>query len=53
VVKVGESIWTLSSTTDGTLQQFVVTLDKTRQTWWRCVVAGHEEIGLLVESARS
>jgi hypothetical protein len=44
VVKVGESMWTLSSTTDSALQQIVVTLDKTRQTWWRRVVAGHEEI---------
>jgi hypothetical protein len=44
VVKVDESMWTLSSTTDSALQQVVVTLDKTRQTWWKHVIVGHEEI---------
>jgi hypothetical protein len=50
VVKVDESMWTLSSTTDSALQQVVVTLDKTRQTWWKHVVVGHEEIDTTMVS---
>lgn len=44
VVKTQESMWTISSTTDRALQQIVITLDKTRPTWWKHVLTGHEEI---------
>ena len=44
VVKVAESMWTISSTTDAALQQIVITLDKTRPTWWKHVITGHSEI---------
>lgn len=44
VVKTQESMWTISSTTDQALQQIVITLDKTRPTWWKHVLTGHEEI---------
>lgn len=44
VVKAQESMWTISSTTDQALQQIVITLDKTRPTWWKHVLTGHEEI---------
>lgn len=44
VVKTQESMWTISSATGEQLQQIVITLDKTRPTWWKHVLTGHEEI---------
>lgn len=39
-----ESLWTISSTTDSAIQQIVITLEKTRPTWWKHVITTHEEI---------
>lgn len=44
VIRTQESLWTISSTTDSALQQIVITLDKTRPTWWKHVISTHEEI---------
>ena len=44
VIKAGESLWTISSGSAEAAPQIVLTLDKTRQTWWKHVLAGHEEI---------
>jgi len=44
VVKTQESMWTISTTTDSEIQQIVITLEKTRPTWWKHVISGHEEI---------
>lgn len=44
VVKTQESMWTISTTTDNATQQIVITLEKTRPTWWKHVITGHEEI---------
>lgn len=44
VIRTQESLWTISSTTDNALQQIVITLDKTRPTWWKHVINTHEEI---------
>ena len=43
-VKTGESIWTLNVSDNKTNCQVVITLDKTRNTWWKHVIDGHPEI---------
>ena len=43
-VKTGESIWTLNVSDNQSSCQVVITLDKTRSTWWKHVIDGHPEI---------
>ncbi len=43
-VKTGESIWTLNVSDNKSNCQVVITLDKTRNTWWKHVIDGHPEI---------
>ena len=43
-VKVDESMWTLNVGGKGDDSQVVITLDKTRKTWWKHVIVGHPEI---------
>eukprot|EP00602_Paraphysomonas_sp_CaronLab_P001702 CAMPEP_0185034018 /NCGR_PEP_ID=MMETSP1103-20130426/23505_1 /TAXON_ID=36769 /ORGANISM="Paraphysomonas bandaiensis, Strain Caron Lab Isolate" /LENGTH=247 /DNA_ID=CAMNT_0027570501 /DNA_START=141 /DNA_END=884 /DNA_ORIENTATION=+ len=45
-VKVDESMWTLLSddTSEGRNQQVIITLDKTRHTWWKHILKGDPEI---------
>jgi hypothetical protein len=42
VVNTSESMWTISSS-KGT-SQIVISLEKTRKTWWKHVIVGHPEI---------
>lgn len=53
VIRTQESMWTISSTTDSALQQIVITLDKTRPTWWKHVISTHEEIDTTKVTVRS
>lgn len=43
-IKASESMWTLSKGTEGDSPQIVLTLDKSRETWWKHVLVGHPEI---------
>lgn len=43
-VKVDESMWTLNVGGGGDDSQVVITLDKTRKTWWKHAIVGHPEI---------
>lgn len=44
-VRVDESMWTINISSSGTQPpQVVVTLDKTRKTWWKYALVGHPEI---------
>jgi hypothetical protein len=44
IVKTQESLWTMSTTTKDAQSQIVITLDKTKHTWWKHVIVGHSEI---------
>lgn len=44
-VRLDESMWTINISSSGTQPpQVVVTLDKTRKTWWKHAFVGHAEI---------
>lgn len=45
LIRTDESMWTINISSTGTqAPQIVVTLDKTRKTWWKHVFLGHPEI---------
>eukprot|EP01039_Chlorochromonas_danica_P002710 gene2710-2960_t len=53
-VRSQESLWTISQGKAGELPQVVITLEKTRETWWKSVIQGHPEIDTTkVDSTKS
>lgn len=44
VVRTDDSLWTLASAQKGAMAQVIITLEKARDTWWKCVLKGHPEI---------
>lgn len=44
VVNTGESMWTISSAKGEGSSQVVISLEKTRKTWWKHIIIGHPEI---------
>ena len=43
-VRREESMWTISSDSDGGGAQLILSMEKTRKTWWKSAVIGHPEI---------
>lgn len=43
-VRAQESMWTISQGGAGDRPQVVITLDKTRESWWHSVIQGHPQI---------
>lgn len=50
-IQVSESLWTMS--TDSSRKHLIVTLEKTRETWWASALVGHPEIDTnMVDSTK-
>ncbi len=44
VVRTDESLWNLNSDSKSGRSQVIITLEKTRPTWWSRIIVGHPEI---------
>ena len=53
-VKLSESMWTINRGDANDSTQIIITLDKSRQNWWKQVIIGHPEIDTTkVDSTQS
>jgi hypothetical protein len=43
-IRPSESTWTLNKGSSSESSQIIITLEKTRETWWKHVIVGHPEI---------
>lgn len=52
-INVSESLWTMAQDPSLPYKQLVITLDKTRETWWKSALVGHAEIDTnMVDSTK-
>jgi hypothetical protein len=52
-INVSESLWTMTQDPDVPYKQLIITLEKTKETWWGSALVGHPEIDTnMVDSTK-
>lgn len=52
-INVSESLWTMTQDPDVPYKQLIITLEKTKETWWSSALVGHAEIDTnMVDSTK-